>query len=201
MAVTIIRADGASLTFDGSPEQSYAVTGRVTEHPVEDGSTFGDHYVRLPDTETIPVVVTMSPKAFGTLPPGPLRLEVARQFLEEARGQLLTVVTSRRVLTDRMLLGVSWRDTTTEQRVFELRLKQLQIATAQSVEIPPEAPRSDGGDGGSADAEMPSAQDFGEQAKKEMEEATPPDTDAGEEAETEEERDASAAREAWEAWA
>ena len=199
MAVTIIRANGASLTFDGSPEQAYTPTGRVTEHPVESGGTYGDHYVRLPDTETIPVVVTTSPGAIGTLPPGPLRLEVARQWLEEAAGQLLTVVTSRRILLNRMLIGWGWKDTTRESRVFTLRLKQVQVATAQSVEIPPEAPRADGGDGGSADVEMPSAQDFGEQAKREMEEATPPDE--GEEPQTEEERDASAAREAWEAWA
>lgn len=202
MPLTIVREDGRFWTFDGAPSLKLSRTQRVTEHPIEDGSTVTDHLVRQPDRERIPAVVTAHPRETYGHPTGTSRLRGARIFVEGCLGQRLTISHPNiGVLTNRVLAGFSETHTQATKLVFELDIKQIIIATAESVDIPADAPAS------GASEEMPDERDWAERAKEEMEEvsddapADPDDTSSTDtDASTPEEQDKSAAAEAWDAW-
>lgn len=202
MPLIIIREDGRSWTFDGASQLGLSRSQRVTEHPIEDGSTIADHLARQPDREKIPAVVTAHPREDHGQPRGTARLALARAFVEGCYGQRLTIRhETLGFLTDRVLVDHAETLSAMTRIVFNLSLKQVIIATAESVDIPADAPSA------SASEEMPDERDWVERAKEEMEEVgddapassdstSPTDTEAS----TPEEGDKSAAAEAWDAW-
>jgi len=202
MSLTIIREDGRSWTFDGVPQLGLSRSQRVTEHPIEDGSTIADHLARQPDREKIPAVVTAHPREDHGQPRGTARLALARLFIEGCYGQRLIIRHEKLgFLTNRVLVDHAETISTMTRIVFNLSLKQVIIATAESVDIPADAPAA------SASDEMPDERDWVERTKEGMEEtsdALPPDSEdtspTDTEASTPEDGDKSAAAEAWDAW-
>lgn len=140
MSVTLTRPNGDTLTFDASPRQSWQPSVAITDHPIEDGSTVSDHAQIQPRRLAITGVVSETPLGEDG---GPLRVEDAVRFLNEAGegGELLTVETRLGSSTNWLL--ESWPHDVTVLRglVFELSLKQVSIATAETITLPREVPR------------------------------------------------------------
>jgi len=162
--ITIVREDGrTTLTFDAVI--SYALTGTVsvTDHPVETGSTVSDHAQRQPKQLAITGIVSETPYASVASSGGADRTAQALAFLDAAAGELLTVVTAAFGTLQNMVLT---RYPTTADNVrrftFDLEFKQVTLATAGLVEIPPEQTSSAG---------LPDEQDVGEQPTDTTEDA------------------------------
>jgi hypothetical protein len=120
------------LRVDFAPEAS------VTEHPIELGAEVSDHVQQRSDRFTAEVYVTDSPA--GSAPTQP-RVQVALAFLKNAIGKLLTVVLDGEgTFSSYVLEGYSHAKTTVEGRSIVLRFKQIRIASALSVTIPPGVP-------------------------------------------------------------
>lgn len=159
-AVSIIRADGSTtLTFDATLDYTLQSSISVTDHPVESGGNVSDHAQVQPKTLAVRGIVTETPYANVDSTGGADRVSRALEFLDAAAGELLTVVTERFGTLENMVLT---RYPTTADGVrrllFDVELKQVRIATAGLIDIPPSAPTT-----ASAAAGLPDEQDVGEQ--------------------------------------
>lgn len=138
---TIIRPDGSTLTLDATIEEIYDPNIRVTDHPLEDGGTVSDHAQILPKTLQLQGLMTESPQQNLGGPFGIQRILGARNFLQAAAGELLSVVTSRfGTLTNMMMTRYPHRINVKKNMPITLAFKEIRIATAALVIIPPEQP-------------------------------------------------------------
>jgi hypothetical protein len=120
------------LSADFGPEAS------VTEHPVELGSEVSDHVQIKALRFSVEAWVTESPLSAI---PAILAVQSAVSFLNSVIGQLLVVSVSGEGTFSSMLLeSFSHHRSSVEGRGFGLRFKQLRIASALSVKIPPGVP-------------------------------------------------------------
>jgi hypothetical protein len=156
--LTIPELAGLSMSFeflrvDFTPE---AV---ITEHPVEIGSEVTDHAQVRPERFTVEIYVSDSPIPRPTTVPVPLSVDLARQFLEQCQGKLLTVQIDGEGIWNNCLLE-RWPHSRTiiAGRPFQLGIKQIRIANALSVLIPPRMPAP------VAQVGAPTEQDLGQQA-------------------------------------
>jgi hypothetical protein len=140
MSVTLTRPNGQTLTFDASPRQSHDVQVNLTEHPIEDGSTISDHGQARPREMSITGIVSETPLtgAVG----GPVRIEDALRFLTEAGEGVERLTVTTRLGTSSGWVLMSWPHDVTVLRglVFELRLRQIRIASATVITLPREVP-------------------------------------------------------------
>lgn len=120
------------LRVDFAPEAS------ATEHPVETGVTISDHIQIRPAHFTVEAYVTESPLGVALVP---LAQASAIAFLKGCLGQLLTVIIDGEGTFFNMVLeGFPHSRTAVEGRPISLRFKEIRIATALSVQIPPGVP-------------------------------------------------------------
>ncbi len=155
----LTREDGEAWSFDGCPRISFTPRARLTDHPVEDGSTTTDHRQRLPNTITITGTVTATPRSGATYGQvtGEARMYAARDFLDGCDG-FVEIETPDEVYTGYMLVGWGHDRTSRRSMTFTLEFREVRIATAQTVTIPVTAPVE-----GEA-AGLPDEVDAGEQA-------------------------------------
>lgn len=168
MPVTLYSPDGTYLRFDSATNVDAVFTSSVSSHPTESGSQTSDNVQREPLVVSLVGMVTGSPLSnqlqggggvtAGLTGEARERAAVAwlldqqragaRLFLERDRGDDLDdlVLTSVPDSTDRL-----------RRRVFSLQLQQVLIATAGSVQIPPEQPTA------AAEPALASEADLGEQ--------------------------------------
>ena len=114
-------------------------TANVTEHPVEVGVDIADHSQRNPLRFTLRLMKTTTPILFPT---SPLVVEQSIRFFEGAFGKLLTVQVPRAgVFTNCLLERMNYTiDTNAGKIVFDLGIKQVRLASAVSILIPPRLP-------------------------------------------------------------
>ena len=145
--------------LDATITYSLSSTVDVTEHPVEDGADIGDHAQKKPKLLTVRAIVTESPFDWQDSVGGLSRVQRALEFFDSIAGTLVTVVTQAFGSMSSMAVTryPTTRDTL-QKLEFDLEFKQVRVATASSVSIAPDAPRSK-----SAAATLPDAQDVGEQ--------------------------------------
>lgn len=140
MSVTLKRnEDAAFYTFSGISE-SYNPTVTATDHPIEEGADVTDHVRLTPESFSITVLETESPfaPAEGSVVAGEQRLRDALDFLRGSQRKLLSVVTTRNgTFTNCVLLNFSHSFDNKRRLQFEFSFKQLRIAKALSVLIPP----------------------------------------------------------------
>lgn len=160
MSVTLIRvSDGLPFTFDNAIAEFYEPSVLVTNHPVEEGVDVTDHAQRQPLPFAIRVLQTETPLGPGDGPDGAARLLAAIEYLRNAEGQLLDVVTTKfGTITNCLIESYPHEVSVRRDLPITVRMKQVRIATAQSVIIPPEVPVD------SASVGFPDAQDVGIQA-------------------------------------
>jgi hypothetical protein len=137
---TIILTDPPlSMTFpytrvDFAPEAS------VTEHPVELGGKVSDHIQARPTRFVVDAIVTNSPRSVAMLGQPP-NVNAALAFLSACVGKLLTVILDGEGTFDSMALeGFPHSRTAVEGRPISLRFKEVRLATALSVTVPPSVP-------------------------------------------------------------
>lgn len=166
MSVTLfnqlILAD--TFTFDNIDSFTVIPEISITEHPIELGTNVSDHAQSRNQTLNIVGRVTSTPLTI----PNPIAFENAQSFFERNERQLLTVVAPLGVFTNCMVQSYPRSATNLQELVFNVRLKQLRLASAISVPIPPRTPNP------ALQAGAPSPQDVGGQATQ----AVPPPTSA-----------------------
>jgi len=144
------------VTFDASVSEQHGKSADVTEFPVEDGGTISDHIILRPDTLQINGIVTDHPLVFlaSLNAPSPLdgdltsvneRAKLAYAELERimAEGEAVDVVTSFKEYTSMVIESLEVTRDAGRGNVMDatIRLKQIQKATLETVEIPePETP-------------------------------------------------------------
>ena len=166
MSVTIFNQLVAVDTFTFDNIESFTVTPEIsiTEHPVELGTNVSDHAQVRNQTLSVVGRVTATPLTV----PNPLAFEDAQAFFERNERQLVTVVSPLGVFTDCIIQTYPRTFTQVQELIFPVRFKQIRLASAVSVPIPPRTPAPP------LQAGAPSAQDVGSQAAA----AGPPPTSA-----------------------
>lgn len=158
MTVRITRLDAVESLALVSPSQGFGPSVETTDHPIEDGSTVTDHAQPQPTTISVEGIVSQDPLVGPdqTLTGELLRDAVA--FFDRAETKPLRVETDRLGDFETVLLESYDHEVDKWDRLaFDLEFKEVEFATFETVEIPPEAP-SEG-----ADSEMPDEQDQGKQ--------------------------------------
>jgi len=117
----------------------FGLEASVTEHPVEIGSEVTDHVQKRPVSFTAEAYVSDSPRASSTVTLRNTR--AATDFFEGLIGQLCTVViASEGTFNNFVLESLSHSRSGVLGRAYTLRFKQIRMASALSVEIPPRLP-------------------------------------------------------------
>lgn len=168
MSLTILRANGASLTLDAVPSLSRTHSVTVTENPVELGAAVSDHAQVLPPRFTVAGVVSYegplgadtsartsalagaaAGAAAGTqnqsvtgAATGRARQDAAEAYLEAILGEPVTVV----------YRGRSWSNVVIEELTLpeeggsnlkpQITLKQIRIVSSQTARLPRQVRRT-----------------------------------------------------------
>lgn len=158
-AIRIIDGDGGVLAIEGVLEYTLESSADATEHPVERGAEIVDHVQVKAKRLRFRGQVTESPFARVSRSGGQARVARAREFLDRCAGTLVTVVTDVLGTFENMTM-VRWpvKRGTFRRIDLDLEFRQVRLAEAGLVSIPPEAPSTS-----SAAAGLPDEQDVGEQ--------------------------------------
>ncbi len=159
MAAIIVRADGSTLSFDAVTRITYSPSVTVTDHPVEDGSQVSDHAQRQPLLIALTAIVSESPFARVADTGGTEHTLAALAFLDAIAEERVSVV-DERLGTFADLQITRWPHTVDKLLRLEIPIefKQVRIATAGYVSIPPSQPVA------SAQTGFPDKQDQGKGA-------------------------------------
>jgi len=135
--------DLTSFEFDLVEDESYDESVKVTEHPVETGSSPSDHAAEEPIKLSLKVMVTETPmlryQTVGAV--GSLRVFLATKFLQECKKKALNVTTTQDgTFTNMFIESFSYSKNIAKNRIFDIKLKQVRFGIAQTVQIPPTAP-------------------------------------------------------------
>lgn len=168
MSLTLVRADGASMTFDATAGFSTTRTVSITEYPVEEGAAVSDNAQVLPPRFTIDGVVAFegpsgAPGALasavagaaagavlggqvqsGVLPAaltGRARLVAAEAFLEACLGQPLTLIWRGRAWASVFIEELTEAAAGTVYRP-QITIKQVRRVSAQTVRLQRQVRRS-----------------------------------------------------------
>ena len=134
----------------------FAPAALVTEHPVEIGAEVTDHVQIRPQAFAAEVMISASPVG---IVPAVFPVQRALDFLEQAQGKLLTVdIPGEGLFLSMVLEGWPHALSLGADRSFVLRFKQIRVASALSVLIPPRLPSP------IAEVGAPDAIDAGQQA-------------------------------------
>lgn len=141
--ITLINPTLGSLVFDGVVRVGFEESARVTQHPIEDGTTITDHVQAEPLPIIIEGAVSQSP-----WPDSPNALSLnpsidAVSWLRSSIGVLLTVVSLRDgTFTNMAIQRFSHETTKVTGKRFSVELIQIIIAATGVTIIPPSAPSS-----------------------------------------------------------
>lgn len=153
--------DLTTFEFDLVEEENYDESVKVTEHPVETGSSPSDHAAEEPIKIAMRLMVTETP-LIGQQPVGAvgsLRVFLATKFLQECKKKALNVTTTQDgTFTNLMIESFSYSKNIAKNRIFDVKFKQVRFGVAQTVQIPPTAPAKAAKTGAST------AQNAGQQA-------------------------------------
>lgn len=134
---------------------SYTQSAIVTEHPIELGAEVSDHVQPRSRAFTADLIVPSSPTG---VVPTPFAVQQALSFLDAAIGQRLTVsIPGDRVYSNMVIASSTHRLVGTPDRRFSISFRQVRIALAISVNVPPFVPAA--GSSG-----VSSLQDHGQQS-------------------------------------
>lgn len=135
----------------------FGANARVTDHPVELGAEVTDHIQVQPLPFTVEALVSDSPRLSS---PVTLRnTRMATTFFEGAVGKLCTVVLDGEGTFQSYALESCAHTRTSELgRSYTLRFRQIRIASAVSVLLPPRLPAP------VANVGQPTEQELGQQA-------------------------------------
>lgn len=133
MAGTLNPADG--INFDNLISFTQTKQARITDHPVEFGVDVSDHAQVLPIELVFQVQVTRSPLFL----PSPSSVELVTQWFERNLGKQVNVIAPAGIFGGFVLSRFSY-DETVGQRVFSVTVREVRIALAVSVPIPPRLP-------------------------------------------------------------
>jgi hypothetical protein len=134
----ITRSDGESWSFDAVTRQASDPRARITDHPVESGSSISDHSIREPIRETASATVTRSPLEGRTYdqPTGQEREAAATEFLAGCWGLLLTISYPDEDLDSYLLTSMANERGPYGAKRFALEFREVVIVESQTVEIP-----------------------------------------------------------------
>ncbi len=141
----------------------YTKQNLVTQHPVENFADVSDHIQRQLDELYLRVIVTDTPLSAAASPAAGSKspIRAAEDFLERAAlGTVSCAIVGRPTYPRTALLAWPWRQDKYGRAIFSLRLREVRIARALSVKIPPAASSSTAG--------VPSRQDLGQQSTGEV---------------------------------
>lgn len=157
MALTEIVFGGGNqasiglVTLDASVQETHGKSAKVTEHPVEDGSTISDHIISQPDTISINGIVSNHPLVYlasfnapsplqNDLAPASERAELAFAELERVMtaGELVDVVTTFKEYESMAIESIEvTRDAARGNSMdATIRLRQVITATIETVAVP-----------------------------------------------------------------
>ena len=161
MPYRLTREDGRSFQLDGVGRIAVSPSNRITDHPIESGSSVADHVQPLPLDITVTAFATETPLSSQSSTGGQAHVDELLAFLEEGR-QGLWIFTGDRIGTVSDLALTRWPHDfgSTRGLILQLGFKQVRVATAQTVVISVEAT--------SEPAEFADEVDTGEQATEEL---------------------------------
>lgn len=166
----ITREDGQSWSFDAVTRSTRAPRARVTDHPIESGSSISDGVIKEPDRQTAIATVTRSPFEGRTYdqPTGKERIAAAEAFLDNSFGQSLTLEYPDETLESYVLVSAARERGRYGALRFALEFREVVVVSAQTVTIPVTQAAESAADG------LASEVDAGEQS------GTTPDTTTAE---------------------
>jgi len=138
MASLIRQSDGSVLTLDGVLAVVHRPSLQVTEHPIEDGTSISDAVIERPLQISADLLVSGSPlDPTGTASSGATRMQEARAWLDNSRGEALTFLSDRfGDFTDLALVDYAHEETQIEKVVFGCTLQAVITVQASSIEVP-----------------------------------------------------------------
>lgn len=155
MTAFIRQSDGAAFVFDAVDSERYDEGADVTEHAVESGAPISDHSRTRSPTVTITGRMTEAPFAYRGGASGPARLQAALAWLRASLGQPVDVVSVRLgTIRGCLITGLPHEIGVSRSMPITVSLRQVRLAEAQFVRIPPSRPvvRVAGGQSDEADA-------------------------------------------------
>lgn len=143
MSGIITSADGETLRFDVVLTEAYTPKNEVTDHPVEDGTTFSDHIQRQPLEFNVIGIISETP--FSDEPISPTRLADVIAFFDRAATGLCTYTSTRFGQIERLaILSWNYENDVFDRLQFTVGFKQVRIAEAEIVSIPRPRPPAAG---------------------------------------------------------
>jgi hypothetical protein len=166
VSVTVRRQDNSKRwVFDATPTEDYQTSIEITDHPVEEGAKVSDHAEEDPLGVKLEGVVQARPPPTRFRPDLDNRVSRAISFFEDLSGTLVTL-TSQELGTfeDMLLSAYPHTIDVTEGTVIQAKFKQVRIATAKTVRLPPKTPPPD------KSSEFADGQDAGKKIADKVEE-------------------------------
>lgn len=168
MSLTILRANGSSLTLDATPALSRTHSVSVTENPVEQGAAVSDHAQVLPPRFTVGGVIsyegplgsdssTLASALAGAAAgaalgaqnqsvtaqaTGRARQNAAEAYLEAILGEPVTIVYRGRSWSNIVIEELTLGEEGGSNLKPQITLKQIRIATSQTVRLPRQVRRT-----------------------------------------------------------
>jgi len=144
------QADQASIVLDAVLSGDLSHTWEVTEHPIEGGGSVADYSIARPLEVTLAAILSESPGADVSSTTGPERIEEVRAWLVASAGSLVSVsIPDRPTISDALISSVRIGIRAERAVGLDVTLRQVQIATATTVEVQPirgrSVPRGGGG--------------------------------------------------------
>lgn len=136
-SITIVRADGETLTFDAVAEYVIGRTVTVTSHPTESDAEFSDHAQMQPVTLNFRGVVTETPWRRIDASGGLERIQRAEAFLLACLRTIVSVVSARNgTFASMTITRVVAPINKLRDIHFEIEIRQVRIAVAEIVTLP-----------------------------------------------------------------
>lgn len=144
------QADGAFIVLDAVLSGDLAHSWDLTEHPIEGGGSVTDYSIVKPLEVTLSVILSESPGSDVSSSTGPARIEEVIFWLEASSGSLLTIsIPDRPTVGDAMIASMRVGIRAERAVSLDVSFRQVQIATATTVEVQPirgrSVPRGGGG--------------------------------------------------------
>lgn len=144
------QTDGSSIVLDAVLSGDLAHSWDVTSHPIEGGGSVTDYSIVQPLEVTLSAILSESPGADVSSTTGPERIEEVLAWLEASSGELLTIsIPERPTVGDALITSLRVGIRAERAVGLDVSFRQVQIATATTVEVQPirgrSVPRGGGG--------------------------------------------------------
>jgi len=144
MPTTILRTNGQRFTLDVENSFSADPSDNLTAHPIEDGAEVVDHaQARALVVSFSGMVADRGQRGVAFRPDAVGRGRLAVEWLEQIRGEVVTLIHARHGTFERMLLArFPYSSTSREITDFGLTFQQVAVARRETVLLPPLALRA-----------------------------------------------------------